>query len=77
MGLSLYQMGKVVYIPWDNVERIKEGRFGASLIFKEPQPIGLNPKMKFMLDGFDASLRIRPTSIAIGRQLSRSQTTSG
>ncbi|MBF6558347.1 MAG: hypothetical protein IVW52_19790 [Acidimicrobiales bacterium] len=70
-GLSLYQMGKEVYVPWDNVDRVKAGSFGASLVFKEPQAIGMKPKMHFRFDGFDPSWKGRPTSIAIARQLSR------
>ena len=75
-GLFLYQLGKVVCIPWENVERIQEGRLGASLIFNQRQPIGLKPKSKFMFDGLDVSWRTRPTTVAINRQLSRSRSTS-
>jgi hypothetical protein len=67
-GLTLVQFGKTVYIPWSNVESIKESAFGASLVFKDPQHIGLRQRRSFPFAGLDLFWHKRPTSVETRRQ---------
>lgn len=67
-ALTVDSFGRTIFVPWDNVAGIKEGRLGATLIFKEAQLVGARtPKWKWAFDGFDLSWRTRPTSVAIMR----------
>jgi hypothetical protein len=53
-GLTLELFGREIFMPWTNVATITEGRFGASLVFKQPQWIGVRrPRRKWAFDGFD------------------------
>ncbi len=58
-GMTLVQFGKTVYGPWSNVASIRNGTLGASLVFRESQPMGVRQ------DG-DSSLRNSTSSGALG-----------
>lgn len=68
-GMTLLQFGKTVYVPWSNVESVKEKALGASLVFKESERIGVRHRSKFPFAGLDPYWRARPTSAAVWSQL--------
>jgi hypothetical protein len=72
-GLTLLQFRKTVYVSWSNVDSIRESTFGASLVFKEPQPIGIRQRRRFLFAGLDLFWTTRPTSAAVLRQVARFQ----
>jgi hypothetical protein len=70
-GMTLIQFGKTVYVPWSNVASIRGGTFGASLVFRESQSIGVRQRRRFQFAGFDLFWRTRPISYAVQRQVTK------
>ena len=70
-GVSLVQAGITFYVPWVNVESMREGTFGAALVLKEKQRLGMFNKRNFTVAMFDFGWRTRATSMAMLSHLSR------
>lgn len=69
-GVSLVQAGMTFYVPWVNVESIREGTIGAPLVLQEKRRLGMFSKRRFPVAMFDFGWRTRAPSIAMTAHLS-------
>ena len=68
-GLTLVQMGMTFYVPWSNVESVRDGSLGASVVLKDAQRLGLFERRRLRFAMLDLFWRTRPTSKEVMRQV--------
>ena len=64
-GFSTAQSGWKIVVAWTNVESIRAGRLGASVVLKEAQRFGLFKRRRIRFASLDPLWRGRATSVAI------------
>jgi len=72
-GVTLLRAGTLAFVPWSNVASMS-GRWFPTLVFREPQRVGLRTTGRLRFGGFDPRWRSRRTSTAIAREFARSRT---
>lgn len=68
-GVTLTLTGMTFYVPWRNVDSVKGGTLGASVVLKDAQRLGLFERRRLRFAMLDLFWRTRPTSKEVMRQV--------